>query len=150
MKKTATRTKTRTTNPSHKKTKDQIKINNIELEVEEIERHHQNGAMIRNRTKHIENDENPTKFFYTVEKQNQNIKNITKLKNKNGELKTANKEILKIAKEYYSDLCKKAQTNEQEQENFLNKYNKKISNDWHPNLTKPFEEIELFQALKSR
>ena len=98
--------------------------------------------MIRSRTKHIENEEKPTKIFYVVEKQNQKKKNITKLKDKNGELKTEDKEILKIPKEFYSDLYKKAQTNEQEQENFLNKYNKKNSNDWHPNLTKPFEENE--------
>ena len=52
-----------------KKSKDKIKINNIEPEIEEIERHHQKGAMIRSRTKHIENDEKPTKFFYTAEKQ---------------------------------------------------------------------------------
>ena len=148
-KKTTTGTKTRTTNPSHKKNKDQIKINNIESEIEEIEQHHQTGAMIRSRTKHIENEERPLKFFYAAEKQNQNKKNITKLKNKNGELKTEGKEILKIAKEFYSDLYKKAQKNEQEQEHFLNKYNKKISNDWHPNLTEPLEENELFQALKS-
>ena len=44
--------------------------------------------MIRSRTKHIENEERPLKFFYAEEKQNQNKKNITKLKNKNGELKT--------------------------------------------------------------
>ena len=131
------------------KNKDQIKINNIEAEIEEIERHHQKGAMIRSRTKLIENEEKPTKFFYTAEKQNQNKKNITKLKNKNGELKTEDKEILKIAKDFYSDLYKKAKTNEQEQEIFLKKYEKKISNNWHPNLTKPFEEKELFQALKS-
>ena len=106
--------------------------------------------MIRSRTKHIENDEKPTKFFYTAEKQNQNKKKITKLKNKNGELKTEDKEILKIAEEFCSDLHKKAQTTEQEQENFLNKYNKKISNHWYPNLTKPFEENELLPALKSR
>ena len=105
--------------------------------------------MIRSRTRQIENEEKPSKFFYAAEKQNQNKKNITKLKNKNGEIKTEDKEILKIAKEFYSDLYKKAQTNEQEQEIFLNKYNKKISNDWHPNLIKPFEENELFQALKS-
>ena len=42
-----------------------------------------------------------------------------KLKNKNGELKTEGKEIPKITKDFYSDLYKKAQTNEQEQENFL-------------------------------
>ena len=105
--------------------------------------------MIRNRTNFIENQEKPTKFFYTPEKENQNKKNITKLKNKKGELKTEDKEILKKAKEFYSDLYKKAQINEQEQENFLNKCNKKISNNWHPSLAKPFEEKELFQTLKS-
>ena len=26
---------------------------------------------------------------------------------------------------------------------------RQISNNWHPSLTKPFEEKELFQALKS-
>ena len=52
-------------------------------------------------------------------------KNITKLKNKNGEIKTEDQEILIIAKEFYSDLYKKTQTNEQEQEIFLNKYNQK-------------------------
>ena len=82
--------------------------------------------MIRSRTKLIENEEKLTKFFYTAEKQNQNKKNITKLKNKNGEIKTEDKEILKTAKEFYSDLLTQTQTNEQEQENFLNKYNKKF------------------------
>ena len=131
------------------KNKDQIKINNIESEIEEIERHHQKGAMIRSKTKLIENEEKPTKFFYAAEKQNQNKKSITKLKYKNGELKTEDEEILKIAKEFHSELYKNAKINEQEQENFLNKYDKKNSNNWHPSLTKPFEEKELFQALKS-
>ena len=76
-------------------------------------------------------------------------KNITKFKNKIRELKAEDEEILKIANKFYSDLYKKAQINEQEQENFLNKYDKKISNNWHLSLTKLFEEKELFQALKS-
>ena len=71
-----------------------------------MERHHQKGAMIRIRTKLIENEEKPTKFFYVAEKQNQNKKNITKLKNKNRELKTEDEEILKTAKEFYSNLSK--------------------------------------------
>ena len=104
--------------------------------------------MIRSRTKLIENEEKPTEFFYTAEKQNQNKKNITKLKNKNGELKTEDKEILKIAQEFYSDLYKKAQQTNKNKKPFT-KYNKKISNEWHLSLTKPFEEKELFQARKS-
>ena len=39
-------------------------------------------------------------------KNNQKQKNITKLQNKDRELKTEDKEILKIAKDLYSDLYK--------------------------------------------
>ena len=59
------------------KNKDQIKINTIEGEIEEIESYQHKGAMVRSRTKLIENEEKPTKFFYTAEKQNQNKKTIT-------------------------------------------------------------------------
>ena len=41
-----------------------------------------------------------------MDKQNQNKKTITKLKNKNRELKTKDEEILKIAQEFYCDLYK--------------------------------------------
>ena len=64
--------------------------------------------MVRSRTKLIENEEKPTKFFYTAEKQNQNKKYITKLKNKNRELKTKDEDILKIVEELYSELYKKS------------------------------------------
>ena len=57
------------------KNKDQIKINNIESEIEEIERHHQKGAMIRSRTKLIENEENPQNSF-TQRKNKIKIKKI--------------------------------------------------------------------------
>ena len=63
--------------------------------------------MIRSRTRQIKNEEKPSKFFYEAEKQNQNKKNITKLQNKNGEIKTEDKEILKIAKEFTQIFTKK-------------------------------------------
>ena len=63
--------------------------------------------MIRCRTRQIKNEEKPSKFFYAAEKQNQNKKNITKLQNKNGEIKTEDKEILKIAKEFTQIFTKK-------------------------------------------
>ena len=105
--------------------------------------------MVRSRTKLIENEEKPTKFFYAAEKQNQNKKTITKLKNKTGELKTKDEEILQIAKEFYSDLYKKAEINKKEQENLIKKCDQKMSNNWHPSLINPFEEKELYQALKT-
>ena len=106
------------------KNKDQIKINTTEAEIEEMESHHHKGTMVRSRTKLIENEERPTKFFYAAEKQNQNKKTITKLKNKNGELKTKDEEILKVAQEFCCNRYKKA-VNEQEQENFIKNKTKK-------------------------
>ena len=89
------------------KNKDQIKINTIEGKIEEIESYQRKGAMVRSTSKLIENEEKITKFFYTAEKQNQNKKTITKLKNKKGETQTKDDKILKIAQEFYSDLYKK-------------------------------------------
>ena len=63
--------------------------------------------MIRSRMRQIKNEEKPSKFFYEAEKQNQNKKNITKLQNKNGEIKTEDKEMLKIAKEFTQIFTKK-------------------------------------------
>ena len=77
------------------KKKDRIKINTIEGEIEEIESYQHKGAMVRSRTKLLENEKKSTKFFYAAEKQNQNKKSITKLKNKNGELKKKMKKYLK-------------------------------------------------------
>ena len=86
------------------RSKDQIKINNIESEIEKTEWHQQKSAMVRDRTKLIENEEKPTKFFFAAKKQNQKKKNVTKTKKL-----TQDKEIWKIAKQFYSDLYKKPQ-----------------------------------------
>ena len=85
------------TSYTKKEKKNHIKINNIASQIEEIIRHHQKCAIIRSRTKFVENQEKPTKFFCIAEKQNQNKKIITKLQKKKGELQTEDKEILKTA-----------------------------------------------------
>ena len=85
---------------------------------------------------------NPRNFF---KRQN----SITSLKNKHGKVKSEDEEVVKIEKEYYIELYKKAPTNQDEQETFLDKNEKEISNDWHPKLTKTFHEKEIFQAIKS-
>ena len=78
-------------------------------------------------------------MFYAVDKQNQNKKTITKLKNKNRELKTKDEEILKIAQEFYSDLYKKAEINKKEQENLIKNTIKNIK-QLAPQSNKPKEK----------
>ena len=54
----------------------------------------------------IENEEKPSNFFMW-QKNKIRTKKTTKLKNKNGEIKTEDKEILKIAKEFTQIFTKK-------------------------------------------
>ena len=92
---------------------------------------------------------NSRNFFTQRKNKIKTKKTITKLKNRKGEIQKKDDEILKIAQEFYSDLYKKAETNKKEQENLIKKYDRKISNDWHPSLINLFEEKELYQALKT-
>ena len=81
--------------------------------------------MIRSRAKLNENEEKPTKFCYMAEKQSQTKKNITSLKNKNGEVKSKNEEILKIAKDYYTELYKKSSRKPRRKRNLSKKIQKR-------------------------
>ena len=105
--------------------------------------------MVRSKTKLIENIEKLEKFFYTAGKQPKQ-KKLTPFKNKNGEKKTTWRNIINSKGILYSDIYKKAQRKGKNKKIIsTNILKKQKSNNWHTNLTKPFEENELFHALKS-
>ena len=62
------------------------------------------GAIIRSKTKWIEQGEKPTKYFFNLEKRNYNRKTIKSLKRADGELITDELEILKDIELYYGNL----------------------------------------------
>ena len=127
---------------------DHEKIDQIQTNIDIIEERSLKGAMVRSRTKFIENEETPSKFFYAAESVFQKNKTITALKDKSGKKVTTDKEILKTAQTFYEELYKKAQINKTEQDKFLNNYDKKISDDWHNKLNETFTEKELYNSLK--
>ena len=96
--------------------------------------------MVRSRTKFIENEETPSKFFYAAESVFQKNKTITALKDKSGKIVTTDKEILKSAQTFCEELYKKAQINKSEQDKLINNYEKKISDNWHNKLKENFTE----------
>ena len=69
-----------------------------------------------------------TKEFFRQFRKKRRDSFIEKLKNKDGEVKTKNEELLDIAKDYYSELYKKRDTDTQTQNFFLNKITEKLSN----------------------
>ena len=62
------------------------------------------GAIIRSKTKWIEQGEKPTKYFFNLEKRNYNRKVIRSLKKSDGESITDELEILKEIELYYRNL----------------------------------------------
>ena len=120
------------------------KQNNIGL----IEERSLKGAMVRSRTKFIEKEETTSNFFYTAESVFQKYKTITALKDKSAKKVTTDKDILKTAQTLYEELYKKAQINKPGQDKLLNKYDKKISDDWHIKLQEHFTEKEIYNSLK--
>ena len=127
---------------------DHEKLDQIQSNIDIMEERSLKGAMVRSRTKFIENEETPSKFFYAAESVFQKNKTITALKDKSGKKVTTDKEILKTAKTFYEELYKKDQINKTEQDKFLNNYDKKISDDWHNKLNETFTEKELYNSLK--
>ena len=127
---------------------DHEKLDQIQSNIDIIEERSLKGAMVRSRTKFIENEETPSKFFYAAESVFQKNKTITALKDKSGKKVTTDKEILKTAQTFYEELYKKAQINKTEQDKFLHNYDKKISDDWHNKLNETFTEKEIYNSLK--
>ena len=126
---------------------DHEKIDQIQTNIDIIEERSLKGAMVRSRTKFIENEETPSKFFYAAESVFQKNKTITALKDKSGKKVTTDKEILKTTQTFYEELYKKAQINKTE-DKFLDNYDQKISDDWHNKLNETFTEKEIYNSLK--
>ena len=106
---------------------DHEKIDEIQNNIDIIEERSVKGTMVRSRTKFIENEETPSKFFYTAESVFQKNKTIIALK----------------------ELYKKAQINKQEQDKLINSYHKKISDNWHDKLKENFTEKEIYSSTKN-
>ena len=128
---------------------DHEKINEIQNNIDIIEERSLKGAMVRSRTKFIENEEAPSKFFYAAESVFQKNKTMTALKDKSGKIVTIDKEFLKSAQTFYEEIYKKAQIKNSEQDKLINSYGKKnISDNWHNKLNENFTEKEIYNSLK--
>ena len=80
------------------------KIQELNIELENIRKEELKGIIIRARTRWIENGEKPTKYFCALEKRNYTNKNIYKLTDSNGEDIVNQEYILESVKQFYKNL----------------------------------------------
>ena len=138
---------------------DYKKIEQNQIELEDIDDYKTNGAVIRSKEKIILtvirskekiilNEEKPTKYFFLQEKQ-KHKKNIKSLKNKQGKILTTNSEILRECKNYFQNLYIKQKTCEITQNLLLEHISNEITNEQNNKLTKQKEITEIKEAIQS-
>lgn len=76
----------------------------IKEELDEYYKEKSKGYQIRSRAKWVDEGEQSTKYFFNLEKVRQNHNCIISLKDERGENVTADKEILDVAKTFYTNL----------------------------------------------
>ena len=86
------------------------KINNLENKkttLSDIQKEKIEGMMLRSRSRYEDLGEKPTKYFFNLEKRNYTSKIIHKLVNSDGEEFRKTADILKCQTDFYKDLYKK-------------------------------------------
>ena len=77
------------------------KILQLKQRLKEIEENEMIGAAIRSRTEWREKGEKPTKFFFNLEKQKGEEKQLNEIRDENGDILKTKDEILSHIQKYY-------------------------------------------------
>jgi hypothetical protein len=128
--------------------------NNIQTELDDLITERTRGAALRSRTEWYEEGNKASKLFLNLEKSKGNSKTIKKLRKKTGEITTNKDEILDTETKFYKELFTSTITNKdketiQEENSMFDIKGKKLKLENHDQLTKPIEELEIWNIIKN-
>ena len=112
----------------------------------ELENYRAQGTVTQSKEKMIINEEKPSKFFYSQEKQKQIKKKIKKLQ-KGDKIITSEFEILQQCHDYYQKLYKKSNVCDVTQKNLLQNIPNQITQQKNEILIKQINENKLKQGI---
>ena len=135
---------------SDKNTPDLPKIAQLSSFIADLERNEVDSLIFNNKLDVIESDEKPTQFFYKRLEKRKEASTITKLKNKDGQIVTDQKSVLKTAHDFYADLYNldPSEICEEAQNSLLSKIDKVISTETKNLLERELSVEELKKSLK--
>ena len=119
------------------------RICKYQQQIDEIDNYKNRGTIIRSKEKIVLNEEKPTKYFFSQEKQKQNKKHITCLKNDTGKLLKKNSEILKECTKFYQTLYTKQNTWQTMQNKLLENILPKVSESQNLKLSQKIQITEM-------
>ena len=124
-------------------------IHKYQQELNDIEINKSHGTIIWSKEKIILNEEKPTKYFYSQEKQKQTKKHITCLIDDKGKILLKNTEILNEWKNYHQKLCNKQNACQTAQKELLQNITPKISNIQNQKLKQQIQIPEIQEAIQN-
>ena len=132
---------------THNRNNDQETQETLEWkeELDELLQYKYKGAAIRSRLK-LDNEEAPTKAFFSLEHNIQKSRHIAALEDKQNNLQTDNKNILSILEAFYTELFSKETTDPHMQQHFL-QYATKLTDEQRDTLETPVTHEELRTSL---
>ena len=129
------------------------KLNNLENKkttLTDIQKEKIEGMMLRSRSRYEDLGEKPTKYFFNLEKRNYTSKIIHKLVNSDGEEFTKTADILKCQTDFYKDLYKQVNFEDNVSiHSVLGENENKLSDEESQDLEGEIKYSELGTALKN-
>ena len=124
------------------------RVKDLKQKLKEFEDNEIEGAVIRSRVQWQAEGEKCTRFFFNLERQNGDEKQITEMKNVSGIVLTKKEEILQYTHEYFKQAFTETGTNKSSQNNLLNSITKRLTNEQRSNQAGPFKVCELEYVKK--
>ena len=129
------------------------KLNHLENKkttLTDIQKEKIEGIMLRSRSRYEDLGEKPTKYFFNLEMRNYTSKIIHKLVNSDGEEFTKTADILKCQTDFYKDLYKQVNFEDNVSiHSVLGENENKLSDEESPDLEGEIKYSELGTALKT-
>ena len=122
------------------------RIQDIERQLKDLEMRKIDGVKIRSRATWLEEGEKPTKFFFNLEKKQQERACITKLLTENGHF-TADEDILKEARSFYCRLYQREPVDTGKQDELLKQMGSRLSEQAKKACKEPLTTAEVTAAI---
>lgn len=120
----------------------------VKLELEKLERKEIEGNEIRSRAEWIEKGEKSTKYFYDLERERGQSKQVTEIRDSGGVIHRDREHVCGVVRDLYERLYTAEPTDEVEVDRIIGEIVNSLTDEESDRLSTPLTEGEYSQALK--
>lgn len=124
------------------------RIREVKAEITQMEKEKSEGEKIRAKVTWKTEGERPTRYFFQLEKQQQQKRTISAIKDENGVSHSDHGKIKEVIVNYYKELFRKRDTNDNCEQKVLNNIKTRVKEEDIEDMIKPMTIKEVHQVIK--